>query len=296
MPPHSTASGYDTRALSSAEISDRLKELLETRHLYQGILVDFEPIIKGIDDIGLSMRRITELEAATRVVKIPWIPTTTRTQAPTTSNTPQKTDGPLEFLCPDIKVYCERCQRVEAYNLRSVQEIFTQSMVSLPGSNKPEQTVQVFTLSYICQSCKSVPEVFLVRREGPTLILMGRSPMEAIDVPSFIPSSVRKFYADALVASHSGQVLSANTLLLHLIEQWIRKCVGGGAKDFEESLATYIGSLPATFEDQFPTLKDTYAELAKDVANAAGSSNVFGIAIEEIQVHFDARRLLKLPL
>jgi hypothetical protein len=294
MAQYSTTPAYDARALSASEISDRLKALLETKHIYQSIIVDFEPIIKGIDDIGLSMRRITELEAATRVVRLPWTPVLSRAIA---AGNPQreKSDGPFDFFCQDVKLFCERCQRVEPFGARSAQEIFCQSMVSFPGSGKPEQTVQVFTFSIVCQSCKGVPEVFVVRREGPTLILEGRAPAEHIDVPIFIPLDVRRFYANALVAHHSGQTLAANVLLRYVIEQWARKAVGGDVKDAGEALEKYVGSLPRTFEAQFPTLKDTYASLDKDVESAGGSSDVFEIAVEEVLTHFDARRLLKLP-
>jgi hypothetical protein len=294
MPQYTTASVYDTRALSAAEISDRLKQLLETKHLYQSILVDFEPIIRGIDDIGLSMRRVSELEVATRVIRLPWVPVFTR-PTPGIPGQP-KTDASFEFFCPDVKLFCERCQRVEAYNPRSAQEVFTQNQVSFPGSGKPEQTVQVFVLSYVCQSCKGVPEVFLVRREGPTFILVGRAPMEAIEVPPFIPADVRKFYANALVAFHCGQFLAANTLLQTVIEQWTRKFAGAGIGTPREILEQYVGELPRTFGEQFPTLKETYDSLQADVVGARGSSDVFEVAVEELQIHFDARRLMKLPV
>jgi hypothetical protein len=168
-------------------------------------------------------------------------------------------------------------------------------MVAMPG--KPEQTVQVFVFSFVCQSCKGVPETFLVRREGPHLILVGRAPMETVDVPSFIPAHVRKFYADALLARHSGQILAANTLLRCLIEHWTKKTVSLEVNgDAQPLVEEYAYSLPPTFDTHFPTLTETYASLTKDVTSGTGSIETFDTAIEQITTHFDARRLLKLPI
>jgi hypothetical protein len=293
MPQHTTGTPFDSRALSSAEITERLKSLLETQHMYQSLLVDFEPIIKGIDDIGLSMRRINELEVATRVVKVPWVPVLNRLN-PAGNPPREKVEGPLEFVCPDAKLYCDRCHRVEAFNCRSAQEVFCQSMVAMPG--KPEQTVQVFVLSLVCQSCKGVPETFLVRREGPFLIMVGRAPMERHDVPPFIPACVRKFCEEALVARHSGHFLAANALLRCVIELWVKKVTGletdGDAQPLVEE---YANGLPPTFDAHFPTLMETYASLKSDVTKGVGSAEVFDSAIEQIATHFDARRLLKMP-
>jgi hypothetical protein len=293
MTQNTAGTPFDSRALSSMEITEGLKALLETQHMYQSLLVDFEPIIKGIDDIGLSMRRINELEVATRVVKVPWLPVLNRLSSSVTAPR-EKPEGPLEFICPDVKLFCDRCHRVEAFNCRSAQEVFCQSMVAMPG--KPEQTIQVFVFSFVCQSCKGAPEAFMVRRESPFLILVGRAPMECLDVPSFVPSDLRKFFGEAHVARHSGHFLAANTLLRCLIEQWVKKTISREIiGDFQPLVEEYANCLPPTFDKHFPTLAETYARLTNDVTNAVGSPEVFDVAIEEITTHFDARRLMKMP-
>jgi adenylate kinase len=73
-------------------------------------------------------------------------------------------------------------------------------------------------LSYQCQSCKGVPEVFLVRREHLKRTNAGRAPIEHVEVPKDIPKHVSRFFRGAIVAHQSGQTLAGIFLLQTLIE------------------------------------------------------------------------------
>jgi hypothetical protein len=52
--------------------------------------------------------------------------------------------------------------------------------------------------------------------------------------------------------------------------------------------------LPADFKKRFPSLKDLYARLSDDLHRAAGAPDTFDKARQEIEEHFEARRLFKI--
>ena len=43
--------------------------------------------------------------------------------------------------------------------------------------------------------------------------LNGRSPMEATNVPDYLPKDQKKYFSDALIAYNSGQILAGIFLL-----------------------------------------------------------------------------------
>jgi hypothetical protein len=151
-------------------------------------------------------------------------------------------------------------------------------------------------LEYTCQSCKQTPEVFLVRRRGVKLTNEGRSPIEHVEVPAFIPKPVRRFFSGAVVAHQSGQTLAALFLLRTVIEQWARAATESVKVQADQVLDDYMLTLPEDFRARFPSLRALYGELSVDMHAATGSSGLFSRAVTEICEHFDARRLFKLHI
>jgi hypothetical protein len=175
------------------------------------------------------------------------------------------------------------------------------------GADRDGAVVQVFALAYLCQTCKSVPEVFLIRRGNQKLTLSGRAPIEHVAVPFYIPKTVQRFYSGAVVAHQSGQTLAGNFMLRTLIEQWARfdtraeraKREGTGEPTeakwkADQVLDVYAESLPSALKGKFGTLKETYGDLSADIHAAAGAPEAFDKATADINRHFDARRLFEL--
>ena len=104
----------------------------------------------------------------------------------------------VNFILPTVHTFCPSCKGRWPFNPNpqvTFSMLLSQSMFFLP-----DKRCQVFVVAYQCQSCRSEPLVFIVRREGLKLTLCGRSIIESLPVPKSLPKSVAKFYADAQIA------------------------------------------------------------------------------------------------
>ncbi|ROZ71478.1 hypothetical protein [Ramlibacter sp. WS9] len=274
-----------------AGIADALKTLMETKHLYQKTAVDssairasFLPkVANHIRDEAVQMGHYA-IDAAV----VGWIPSTNQKEVlgffSGGANEPK-----VVFTPPDIKVYCTReCHRLEAFNLVSVFQV-----VRKDESKKPQQIEELYAFTYRCQSCKSTPDAFVVRRHGGKRELTGRSPMEHVEIPAVIHKDIAKYYSGALLAYQSGQHLPALFMLRTACEQFARKWAAPTARA-DEAMDRYMASLPEAFKSHFPSLKDIYSQLSADIHGAIGSSELFVQMTEKLVEHFEARRLYKL--
>jgi hypothetical protein len=196
------------------------------------------------------------------------------------------------FTPPDVKMFCVTCNRVEAFNLATSLEVF--SRIQTGGFQTKGETEQAFLLAYKCQSCKGTPEVFLIRRRGLKLTNEGRSPIEHVDVPAYVPKSIRRFVGGAIVAHQSGQTLAGVFLLRTAIEQWARAASGSKKEQADQVIEDYMSTLPTDFKTRFPSMRNLYGELSIDIHNATGSAALFEKARGQIIEHFDVRRMFRL--
>jgi hypothetical protein len=188
--------------LFGVRIAQALKLLLEVKHLYQSVAIEYaDPLDKLKSKIRQDFPEVVGAEFL-KVIEGGWFPG---------NNAAGQHIHPgggvqliTSFRVRDVKLFCQTCERVEAFNLIASEDSLRQEtpvdLFALPGKR-----IQVFVLSFLCQSCKSVPEVFMVRRQGFKLTNAGRAPMERIDAPAVIPKSVRSFYSGAVVAFQSGK-------------------------------------------------------------------------------------------
>lgn len=280
----------------SHNIAVALRELLETKHLYQSVQVQEVAERKAIAEQAPHEVRGLVLVRHEELIHGPWIPTYPRQLL---RNAATGITGPqgFHFRPPDLKLFCGRCDRREASNLLTVRDSF--ELGEYRFDSHVSSRYQLFTLNYQCQSCKGVPEVFLVERKDLKLILSGRAPMEVMEVPPAIPKEVRRFYRGALLAQHVGQTLAANFLLRTVIEQWARAAVSKqgklrGEMKADDIIDAYMDSLPPEFKTTFESMRALYGALSADIHSAAGSPELFGRASQQIDRHFDARRLFEL--
>jgi hypothetical protein len=103
--------------------------------------------------------------------------------------------------------------------------------------------VQIFFLAYECQSCKSFPEVFMIRREKMKLTPSGRTPIEKVEIPKFIPKAQREFFSDAIIAFNSGQILAGKFLLRTFVEQYVRDFMNAKPPKIQMSYLRNIAQL-----------------------------------------------------
>lgn len=265
------------------------RELLETKHLYQSLQVDFSTTgVESIENASGNIKFALAQEWSS-LHQANWIaqdPKSPPDNIPLFHN--------ISFRPPDIKTFCTVCDRIEAFNLESVENFLARwGAINVDLKGRSGHTVQVFVLSYTCQSCKSVPEVFLVRREGPRLIISGRTPLEHVDVPKAIPKGVARFYSGAIVAHQSGQTLAGNFLLRTLLEQFA-KTKAAAPKTADDAIDQYTAMLPLDFNNRFPSFRDLYSVLSNDIHLAKGSPEVFEDMRAKIVKHFAARELFEL--
>lgn len=84
-------------------------------------------------------------------------------------------------------------------------------------------------------------------------------------------------------------------LLRTLIEQWARIRTKGEERDADKVLQAYMATLPHDFRERFPSMPNVYGELSADLHTATGSAELFDKAVGEIDQHFDAPRLHRVP-
>jgi hypothetical protein len=202
--------------------------------------------------------------------------------------------GQLFFRTPDVKLFCETCRRVEPFNSIFTADFLELGAKKVGGFKTKRGVVQIFVFSFLCQGCKIVPEVFIVRREDLKLILCGRAPIEHIEVPNVIPKQIKRFYSGAIVAHQSGQTLAGIFLLRTLIEQWAQSAAANKELPADKIIDLYLSTLPDDFKNRFPSLRTLYSELSFDIHTATGSAELFEKACNQIVEHFEARRLFKL--
>ena len=277
----------------ATEVSAALKRLLETKHLYQSETVDvsfIEQQLRAEDQ---------QTAAALRGVLHPlrdgrWIPWEREVRRAAFARETDAFARMLWFYTPTIKTFCEKCTRIEAFNPLLIEDLLEKSGDDVFA----ERGIQIFALTLLCQSCKSIPEAFLVRRNRLKLTLSGRSPIEHVTVPADIPKNQRIYYSGAMVAYQSGQVLAGLFLLRTLIEQFVRERFGKPAETPEAQVAAfaeYMAALPESFRATFPSLPDLYGRLSVALHAADSSAELFESVRASVVKHFEARRLFELP-
>lgn len=98
---------------------------------------------------------------------------------------------PLFLIAENVKLFCEKCDRTEAFEPKWYKDITTEMRApsGLAISLRLPSTFQWFLMVYQCQSCNGLPEAVLVKRDGWQFFLHGRSPIEHIEMPAYLPKA-----------------------------------------------------------------------------------------------------------
>jgi hypothetical protein len=275
-----------------------LKALLEAKHLYQRVgnemqeywakLQERYPADKYGHQISLFRQ---ELE------KEPLIPSTTLLSRVEGGGI---TTQLLTLILHNVKLYCFQCKSREAFAPVFIEEAGRVPKLTMPIRQEPAVKLpggqQVFFFSYVCQHCKSGVVSLIVKRTAWSLALHGRSPMEQIESPIFIPKPEQQLYRDVLIAMHGGKVLAALFYLRTFIEQFARRLTGiAGKETGEVIMERYTGTLPANQRDSMPSLREWYGKLSEALHDAREDERLLEAAIEAIEHHFDIRRVHRIP-
>lgn len=264
--------------------AEQLQTLLETKHLYQRVLVDAVGVLAAVRDRNLPSQRgepvpegATTLLAEGRLI-------------PHIEETKSMSVGAPALILRNSKLYCLSCDGREAF-----RPVWSTEITDIRHPTLVFAGSQLFALGYQCQRCLGPPVGFLVRRQGWHLILEGRSPMEKPEIPTFIPRKERHFFENAIVAMNAGKALAAIFYLRSFIEQFARRLTGmTGKTSGDEIMAAYGETLPIPQRDQMPSLREWYGRLSENIHAASEDPAAFEAAREAIETHFDIRRVYKI--
>lgn len=117
--------------------------------------------------------------------------------------------------------------------------------------------------------------------------------MEVLPVPSFIPRSVRGYFAEGTIANRCGRTLAGIFFMRVVLEQWACRFDVSKAMLADKALDHYMTTLPGDFKGRFPSLRELYSDLSEAVHKARADVNLFERARSVILEHFEARQLFK---
>jgi len=274
-----------------------LKVLLETKHLYQK--VDFDPGKAAKALLSQVVPNHQRVFSEWLVNELPGKRFTLEPQFSILAKLANQSDAAVPLILPHVSIFCKACERREAFAPIWHSDLIGEIRTAISsGTSKPIallKAFQMFSLAYQCQRCLGPPEAFLVRREGWTLSLHGRSPMERVEIPIYLPKIESKFYRDAVIAFNSGKTLAALVYLRTFIEQFGRRITGKtGKATGDEIFDAYYKTLEPKYAGHMPSLRDWYDKLSEAVHSASEDAALFESAKIEIERHFDFRRIYKM--
>jgi len=276
---------------------DQLKLLLETKHLYQKVTIDVEKIIGEISQ--LVNEAVVRKQFQHDLMQIPSLRFTPTDRPLKFEKEWGSSVSTLQLLLSNVKVFCDECKSREVFSpiwFLDVASALTQPNCHAFLDQRLPDTFQIFFLAYQCQRCKGVPIAFQVRRDRWSLILEGRSPIEHIELPSFIPDQESWLIRDALIAKNTGKFLAALFYLRTSLIRFARRQTGVGEEKTDEEIMTVYGEgLPSRIRDEMPSLREWYDKLSKALHEAREDGDLFEEARAEIERHFDMRRLHRIP-
>lgn len=300
MPPTASqrAQAFQERqfATFASKARECLKQLLETKHLYQSLEVVPVPLNDLLRWATHEDLAPAQGQDAFQAQSNNWEITLPIARGAQPIRTSVETFPRLiQVDPPRPNCYCRNCRRVQPYALERANFPL---QVSAPTGRPKARYDQFFILGYQCQGCadQSAPEIFLVGKTKNKLTLAGRLPMEAIAPPEVLPRDFSRHFSDALHAFNSGQTLPALFMLRVFIEQFARaKCPdrqnGGRGVDLMDS---YNSTLPDGLKTGFPSLRLIYEKLSEAIHNASTEESLFEALRDEIVKHFEGRWAFRL--
>ena len=283
----------------SREAGKKLKMLLEEKHIYQNVVIEAKSLITAwaakvrMMSSGILIDE-AEFDNAHLIMS-------TTMMSFAEKGGPSLAQPSLTLLVENPKLFCVKCGTSEVFrpvwyydltNELLKEQRFGESTgprVALPPG------FQLFSILLQCQRCMGKPEAVLIRREGWRLNLHGRSPMEYVDVPNFIPKEERDLYRDAIVAAHGGKTLAALFYLRVFIEQFARRVIGETGRRYgEELMEEYSKTLPDPQRSTMPSLREWYEKLSAPIHAAREDAKLFEEAKQAIGHHFEIRKVYKM--
>jgi len=310
----------------SQAIASAVKELLETKHLFQSIEIPVKPIEEFIRNSTEECKKeVARAEPGVSSGRPGFIAQVheeqLRNRKDSILNSNWYFDAethervgrgapPLRIAenfpsvnAPPIRVSCgsKTCKgSVQPHNSGYIGALPEISSYNL---SQPTSLIQTFSFVYQCQNCKGEPLVYLVKRDGLKLTVVGRSQFPEVVVPNFIPEAQRKFYRNSIVADQTSFTLAAALYLRTVVEQYFYAVIPkeeiaaiNGNPTGDELAELYAKTLPKNFPNNFPSLKKVYNDLSEIVHSGKENEETkksFASIRTAVDGHFKAVQLFK---
>lgn len=278
-----------------------LRELLETRSLYQNLTLESQIF----NDFSSDQHETSDLIAEFK--KRPFRPCSRSNVVErrfghlkpfSIGNQPVETphdELDLLFYLPAIDSECQCCKCRTTFQSMSCSDHFSNS--SHIGSPYPmigENTEQIYVLCYRCSRCRDNFVVFQVLRRGLKLQLTGRSIPFRPEIAALWPKRIRDIIQDAVCASAESDLPAAYYHLRTAIEFYIKDQLG---KDPNEKIEgqqlceEYNLTLNDSLKQGFPSLGPLYSTLSVGLHSRKVSQDEFDSTFDKFHGHLDAKRL-----
>lgn len=235
-----------------------LKELLETKVLYQNCSVDFSDVESSLEnefDILAFPDAVAEFQQTPIQITIDQ------------SNIRNILYNTFIYAPKTVCSSCEICKgEITPHN---PIEVLSEDKLNISDND------QTYLLSYRCQKCKQGTLVFLVRRRGLKLQLVGRNQIPNVFVPKTFPQSQRDLFCDAEMAYQTGSHLAAICLLRVALEQYLRgETEGVGVCSGDQLWEHFKKKLPSDFpHSRVTSLGEIYGHLSKIIHDPSQLNN-----------------------
>jgi hypothetical protein len=282
----------------SREAGKALKTLLEEKHIYQQVVIDAKSLITAWEAKARSLgATIHDGDADFEKTRFT-LPDSQLDLADRWG--PPEGSPVLTMIVSNTKLFCSACDEREVFSPVWYRDMANElnkpvAFAAAAGRTPPKDGFQLLYITLQCQRCLGQPAGFIVRRDGWKLSLHGRSPMEHVEVPKYIPKEERHLFRDAMIAAHGGKILAALFYLRVFIEQFARRVTGETERRFGADLMEDYGkTLPDPHRGTRPSLKELYEKLSEPIHAAREDEKLFEAAREAIEHHFEIRKVFKI--
>lgn len=270
---------YENNIKIPDAIARSFKLLFEAKHLYQNIKIDLSVFRrKRMHSSGGIGAGVSKDHDESKEVDFSLMPDHLWRLTPSK----EKKQNKYVVSMPHIEIFCSVDSKAEPFHPKEA--------CTISHSELRDLIIQDYIVSYECQLCKTLV-TFMVRREGLKLLLSGRSPMEAVHLPTYIPKNQKQYISDAIIAYNSGQTLPALFMLRVFIEQYAKSFSSIPDLKADKYIEKYMKSLSQEFKAKYPSVSDLYEKLSLAIHKADASSELFVKTMDNICIHLEAKQL-----
>jgi hypothetical protein len=271
-----------------------IKGLVENKHLYQKVTVDWDQYSNVLKSNLVSSDPVAYAKAE-EILSI--LPLGVEHDCTSLTINSQLTIKAASITALNVSIYCPVCSRKEAAKSSYyLAEVGTRNKSrSLNNMDSLKVSDQHFAIVYVCQCCEKQDQAFLIERTATSLRLVGRSPIEGVEVPRELPKIEAKFMREAFVARNSGKILAGLFYLRTFIEQYVRRITEDTTTKHVGDVADEYGrTIPESYRAMMPSLREIYELISVEMHAARDNEELFEKSYSEILHHFEFRRLFKL--